>query len=237
MIKLIKTFCILNISAFCMLISSCPAQASQTVAEQVKVETSSNYIVKVQGETASVYSSEDSSSSVIAQIPSGEICQVLDFNSEWIKVSSGEKQGYIKLTDQTMMLETTTQKVDQTAVLRDDVITYAMQFIGNSYRYGGSDPNSGVDCSGFTSYVMRNAAGVNLPHSSTGQSQYGKPVTLDKIKPGDLLFYSSGSRINHVGMYIGNGQIVHASTEKSGIKLSPWNYRTPVKAVDLLSNK
>ena len=59
-------------------------------------------------------------------------------------------------------------------------------------------------------------------------------MTLDQMRPGDLLFYGSGSRINHVAMYIGDGQIVHASTERTGIKTSSYDYRKPVKIVSLL---
>ena len=91
----------------------------------------------------------------------------------------------------------------------------------------------GADCSGFTSYVMRHAAGVSLSHSSAAQAGEGRAVS--EPKPGDLVFYSSGGRINHVAIYLGNGQIVHASTEKTGIKISNLTYRTPAKIVDVLS--
>ena len=79
------------------------------------------------------------------------------------------------------------------------------------------DPNKGVDCSGFTRYVLGKAASISLPHSSTGQSSYGKAVTEDQMQPGDLLFYAGGGGINHVALYIGDGEVVHASTEKTGI--------------------
>ena len=117
---------------------------------------------------------------------------------------------------------------------RQQVVDYALQFVGGRYVYGGTDPNTGVDCSGFTRYIMANAASINLPHSSRGQSSYGREVTLDQMRPGDLLFYGSGSRINHVAMYIGDGKIVHASTERTGIKTSSYDYRKPVKIVSLL---
>ena len=73
---------------------------------------------------------------------------------------------------------------------------------------------------------MRHAAGVELPHSSGGQSRMGRVVSSSEMRPGDIISYGSGKRINHVALYIGNGQIVHASTEKTGIKVSRWNYRT-----------
>ena len=120
--------------------------------------------------------------------------------------------------------------------LRSEIVTYALQFVGNRYKYGGTNPNTGVDCSGFTSYVMRHAAGVELPHSSGGQSRMGRVVSSSEIRPGDIISYGSGKRINHVALYIGNGQIVHASTEKTGIKVSRWNYRTPVRIVNVLGD-
>ena len=93
--------------------------------------------------------------------------------------------------------------------LRSEIVTYALQFVGNRYKYGGTNPNTGVDCSGFTSYVMRYAAEVELPHSSGGQSRMGRQVSSSEMRPGDIICYGSGKRINHVALYIGNGQIVH----------------------------
>ena len=120
--------------------------------------------------------------------------------------------------------------------LRSEIVTYALQFVGNRYKYGGTNPNTGVDCSGFTSYVMRHAAEVELPHSSGGQSRMGRQVSSSEMRPGDIICYGSGKRINHVALYIGNGQIVHASAERTGIKVSPWNYRTPVRIVNVLGD-
>ena len=127
-------------------------------------------------------------------------------------------------------------EVDVEDDLRSEIVTYALQFVGNRYKYGGTNPNIGVDCSGFTSYVMRHAAGVELPHSSGGQSRMGRVVSSSEMRPGDIISYGSGKRINHVALYIGNGQIVHASTEKTGIKVSRWNYRTPVRIVNVLGD-
>lgn len=95
-------------------------------------------------------------------------------------------------------------------------------------------PHTGVDCSGFTKYVMQHGAGVSLNRSSTSQSKQGTAISADQMQPGDLIFYGSGKGINHVAMYIGDGKVVHASTERTGIKTSPWSYRTPVKIVNVL---
>ena len=125
-------------------------------------------------------------------------------------------------------------EVDVEDDLRSEIVTYALQFVGNRYKYGGTNPNTGVDCSGFTSYVMRHAAGVELPHSSGGQSHMGRVVSSSEMRPGDIISYGSGKRINHVALYIGDGKIIHASASKTGIIISTAYYRTPAKAVTFL---
>ncbi len=120
------------------------------------------------------------------------------------------------------------------ASIRQNLVNYALQFVGRPYRDGGNDPHTGADCSGFVRYVMQNGAGVSMNRSSRDQALQGRSISVDAMQPGDLLFYAKGSRINHVAMYIGDGQIVHASTYKTGIKISKWNYRTPVRIVSML---
>lgn len=118
--------------------------------------------------------------------------------------------------------------------LRQQIVNYALSFVGGPYRYGGNDPRTGVDCSGFVRYIMSNAAGVQLARSSGSQAGQGVAVSAEQMQPGDLIFYSKGGRINHVAMYIGSGKVVHASTYATGIKISDWNYRTPAKIVNVL---
>jgi cell wall-associated NlpC family hydrolase len=117
--------------------------------------------------------------------------------------------------------------------IRQKLVNYALQFVGRPYRAGGSDPNTGADCSGFVRYVMAHGAGINMNRSSREQATQGTQISAAQMQPGDLLFYSHGSRIDHVAMYIGDGRIVHASTERTGIKTSKWNYRTPVRIVSM----
>lgn len=109
------------------------------------------------------------------------------------------------------------------------IASYAQKFVGNSYRYGGSSLTNGTDCSGFTMSVYLQF-GYSLPHSAAAQSGCGKKVSLSSVQPGDLIFYKNGGRIGHVAMYIGGGQVVHASNPTDGIKISGMNYRTPVCA-------
>ncbi len=100
------------------------------------------------------------------------------------------------------------------------VANYACQFIGNPYVYGGSSLTNGTDCSGFVMSVYA-AFGIGLPHSSSGQRGCGYEVSLSEAQPGDIVCYSG-----HVGIYVGNNTIVHASTPSSGIKYSTATYRS-----------
>lgn len=116
---------------------------------------------------------------------------------------------------------------------RNAVVAYAKQFLGNPYVYGGTSLTNGADCSGFTQSVYSHF-GINTGRSSRDQAARGKVISVSDAKPGDLLFYASGDYINHVAIYIGGGQVIHASNPTTGICISPANYRTPCKAVSLL---
>ena len=96
--------------------------------------------------------------------------------------------------------------------------------------YGGASLTGGADCSGFTMAVFSHF-GISLPHNAAAQSGCGTQVSLSDIQPGDLLFYDNGGGIGHVTIYIGNGQVCHASNERTGITISSISYRNPVCAV------
>ena len=113
---------------------------------------------------------------------------------------------------------------------RTALIAYAQQFLGNPYVYGGTSLTKGADCSGFVMSVFSHF-GISTGRSSRDQAARGKTIPVSEVKPGDLLFYASGSYINHVGIYVGNGKIIHSSTPATGICYTPSNYRTPCKAV------
>lgn len=119
------------------------------------------------------------------------------------------------------------------SAVRTAIVAYAKQFLGNPYVYGGTSLTNGADCSGFTMRIFEHF-GISTGRTSRDQAANGKEISLDKIQPGDLLFYASGKTINHVALYIGDGKIIHASTSKTGIIISTAYYRTPAKAVTFL---
>ena len=120
---------------------------------------------------------------------------------------------------------------------RKKLVKYAVSFVGNPYVWGGESLTNGVDCSGFTKEIFKKY-GVQLYRCSYEQVKNGKEVSFSKLKPGDLVFYYKEKlgRIGHVAIYIGDGKIVHAQSEKTGITISAWNYQQPYKAVDVLSS-
>lgn len=208
-----------------------------------------DYVASIEKGNHSVYVSMDSDE-VLGEASEGEAYQILDAEGDgWMEIQVGEKTGYISVEEEgiaimnqdemaqnNVMLNTKIPGTSFSEVKRQELVSFALQFLGGRYRAAGNDPHTGVDCSGFTKYVMLHGAGVTIERSSAAQSQQGVDVSADQMRPGDLVFYGSGGRVNHVAMYIGNGQVVHASTYETGIKLSPWNYRAPVRIKNVLGD-
>lgn len=113
------------------------------------------------------------------------------------------------------------------------IASYAQQFVGNPYRYGGNSLTNGIDCSGFTQQIMAKF-GYSISRTSSSQSGDGRAVSTSNLRAGDLVFYGDGGSIDYVALYIGGGQVVHASNSapypRGGIKISNVNYRTPICA-------
>ena len=123
--------------------------------------------------------------------------------------------------DATATKQAKAQKIYDESFSGEAVVRYAMQFIGNPYVSGGTSLTDGCDCSGFTQSVYKHF-GYSLPRRSDDQGQYGKAVDgMENAQPGDIFYY-----VGHVGIYIGNGYIVHASTPASGIKITAATYRS-----------
>ena len=136
----------------------------------------------------------------------------------WSKISYNGRTAYVKSTYlQAKKPSSTSSKNDSDTNVSKSVsalISYAKRFLGKPYVWGAQGPNS-FDCSGFTYYVFKNKAGITLPRNSAVQSKYGTYVSRSNIKAGDLLFFdtngSNNGAVSHVGLYIGNGQMIHAS--------------------------
>jgi cell wall-associated NlpC family hydrolase len=101
--------------------------------------------------------------------------------------------------------------VDRATATAQDAIDQAMDLLGIRYRRGGSSPEAGFDCSGFVSHVFREGLGLVLPRTSKEMSKSGEPISRDELRPGDLVFFNTmRNAFSHVGIYLGDGQFVHA---------------------------
>ena len=119
---------------------------------------------------------------------------------------------------------------------RANIANTAVQYVGYPYVYGGNSLTGGIDCSGFAQQILAKF-GVSLPRTSREQANCGRGISSAEMRPGDLIFYAgSGGTINHVAIYIGNGQVCHASNAKTGIKISSWNYRSPARIRNVLGD-
>ncbi len=182
-------------------------------------------------------------SAVLTQILKGEALEYVETQGEWVKISLDGEETYVAAEFVTIedKLDTavTMQELlygEGVSDVRVDLVEYAKQFLGNPYVWGGTSLTKGADCSGFVLSVFKKY-GVKLSHSSRAQANEGTKISTSELKPGDLVFYgNSKGTINHVAIYIGGGQVIHASSPKSGIKISKYNYRTPVKAVRVLQD-
>lgn len=177
---------------------------------------------------------------VIMMVAEGERLDVIEELDGWVKIDLDGQEvyvssEYVEISEELDTALTITEVLYGEGVsdVRVELCEFAKQFVGNPYVWGGTSLTKGADCSGFVLSVFAEF-GVELPHYSVSQSQKGTEIDVDEVLPGDLIFYSNGSRINHVAIYIGNGQVIHASSPKTGIKISNYNYRTPVKATRIL---
>ena len=95
----------------------------------------------------------------------------------------------------------------------------AMQLIGVKYRFGGTNPETGLDCSGYVQYVYKSSVGVNLPRTAAEQARIGERVATSEVRPGDMVFFNTrGFNNSHVGIYVGNGMFVHAPNSRSKVR-------------------
>ena len=209
---------------------------------KIKAKEVLTLIATVNTTTLKVREEPSTESSINTLIPLGEELEVLEELEEWVKIAIDDEEGYIfkEYVDISEKLEkavslTELKFGEGISDIKVSLTEYAKQFIGNPYVWGGTSLTNGADCSGFVLSVF-SKFGISLPHSSRAQVGYGRQVSISEAQPGDLFFYGKGNYINHVAIYIGNGQVVHASSEKTGIKVSNATYRTPIAVRRLLEN-
>ncbi|ENX4736690.1 C40 family peptidase [Neisseria gonorrhoeae] len=109
----------------------------------------------------------------------------------------------------------------------DELIGSAMGLLGIAYRYGGTSVSTGFDCSGFMQHIFKRAMGINLPRTSAEQARMGAPVARGELQPGDMVFFRTlgGSRISHVGLYIGNNRFIHAPRTGKNIEITSLSHK------------
>lgn len=202
---------------------------AESIAEQ-EIKT----VATVNTETLNVRAEKSTEAAVLSQVGNSEAFTVNSVADGWVEISVDDSVGYISQDYVTLAQALPTAKTieqvkygDGVSDVRASVVSYALQFVGNRYVWGGTSLENGVDCSGFTMRIL-GKYGISLPHSSKAQPSYGTKISASEAKPGDLFFYGSGRSISHVAIYIGNGQIVHASNKRDGIKVSNAYYRNPI---------
>lgn len=198
-------------------------------------------VVVVNVDSLNVRVEPDTESAILTKVPKGEELEYLETLEGWVKVDIDNEEAYVSAEYVTVdnKLKTAITMTELrygvgVSDVRVDLVEYAKQFLGNPYVWGGTSLTKGADCSGFVLSIYKKY-GYKLPHYSGSQANCGTKIKFSEIQPGDLIFYNNDKGvIGHVAIYIGNEQIIHASSPKSGIKISKYNYRTPAKYVRIL---
>ncbi|ETP73960.1 cell wall-associated hydrolase, invasion-associated protein [Lachnospiraceae bacterium JC7] len=218
--------------------------ATGQTAQDLAVQNA-HVMALINTKSLNVRSQPSTDSEAWTQVTSGQRYDVMNQLDGWVQLDLGDgddsdsSQGsFVSTRDNNVSVTYALQEAieyypaveaaNAAAAFRNKIVNFACQYVGNPYVWGGTSLTNGADCSGFVQTVLKNF-GIYVPRVSRDQAQAGVKVTSDNMKPGDLVFYAnSGGTINHVGMYIGNGQIVNAASRRSGIRIYRWNYRTPV---------
>ena len=216
-------------------------EAAKQAAEEEEKQEQTTKTMYANSATVNVRKEASKDSEIVIQIPLNTAVEVLSEESGWTKITVNSKEGYVasnllseSKTQETVTSRgsTTTRKQTETTKTEETtttssgkggtVVETAKNYIGYRYVYGASGPNS-FDCSGFTSYVFK-LHGVSLSRTAKGQYSNGTAVARADLQPGDLVMFGpSLSGINHVGIYIGGGQIVHAANPSRGVTIDTIN--------------
>ena len=209
--------------------STKPSTGSSSSNESTSNTTSTMYTT----ERLNLRKGAGTSYSVITTLDKGVAVTVHSSSNGWSKVSVNGMTGYVSSSSlsSTKPSNSSSSTDSSTSSKVDKVLNFASQQLGKPYVWGAQGPNS-FDCSGLTYYVYKNAAGITLPRTSVEQSKYGTTVSKSNLKAGDLIFFdTSGPNdggVSHVGIYVGNGQMIHASSSqkkivKVSVETSYWN--------------
>ena len=209
--------------------STKPSTGSSSSNESTSNTTSTMYTT----DRLNLRKGAGTSYSVITTLDKGVAVTVHSSSNGWSKVSVNGMTGYVSSSylSSTKPSNSSSSTDSSTSSKVDKVLNFASQQLGKPYVWGAQGPNS-FDCSGLTYYVYKNAAGITLPRTSVEQSKYGTTVSKSNLKAGDLIFFdTSGPNdggVSHVGIYVGNGQMIHASSSqkkivKVSVETSYWN--------------
>ena len=201
----------------------------------------------VNSTTVNVRQEANTSSTIVTTVALNTEVQVYSEESGWSKVKVNNVEGYISSSllsnnkQETSRGQTTSRRTSSTNTRTNTttsttsqtttepttsvpsssngsaIVATAKKYLGYKYTYGGSSPSTGFDCSGFTSYVFKQY-GISLSRTAAGQYSNGVAVSRSNLQPGDLVMFGK-SGINHVAIYIGGGQIIHASTPSTGVRI------------------
>ena len=198
--------------------------AAQALIRETEELQKQNFLAEYDGamivceSSVTLRAEADAESDSLRTIWTGKVAHLLDVEGDWYKVSYGTDTGYVLAEYCEPVQYADYEGTYATSTLAEDIIAHSYSYLGTPYRYGGTS-YSGIDCSGFTMKVF-GAFGISLPHGATSQYYMCRGVTTEERAPGDLVFFATGgSGIGHVGIYLGNGQFIHASTS-SGVIIS-----------------
>ena len=176
--------------------------------------------VDTDGSILNMRSGASTSFDSLCSIPSGTVLELEGVYEGWYKVTYAGKTGYVSSDYITITTEPATSS---SSALGEQVVALAEQYLGTPYVLGGNGPSS-FDCSGFTKYIYAQF-GYSLNRTATDQLQNGVSVSRDELQPGDLVFfkYNTSKPVSHVGIYIGNGEFIHASTNRYVVQIDQMN--------------